>query len=69
MGPRSQQHHRQIGLLGAQRPEQLRALLSRGGIGAEVHVRDDQVHALNGKRREPFMRIERGESTDVVQPE
>jgi len=69
MRPRRQQHHGQIGLLSPQRTKQRRALFSRGGIGAEVHVGDDEVNALVRQRREPFLRREGRQRADVVQAE
>src|SRR5581483_3792571 len=69
MRPRREQHDGQIRMAVADRPEQRRALLARGRIGAEIHVLHDEVHALAFERGEPFLGRRCAQRADLAQVE
>jgi hypothetical protein len=69
MRPRGQQDHRHVRPLVAQVGEQLLALQARGGVLAEVHVLDDQVHRLLAQQRQSGRRRFGVQGVDVVQGE
>jgi hypothetical protein len=56
VGPRREQHHRQVGLRGAQCAEQRDALVAGGRLALEVHVLDDEVDAAAGHPLEARLR-------------
>jgi hypothetical protein len=47
--------------------EQCDTLLARGGVGAEIHVRDHHVHAVLRQQRQTFVRHRRGQRANLVQ--
>src|SRR3546814_9778350 len=58
MRPGGEQDHRQVGLLFADGTEQGHAFRAGGGVGAEVHVLDDQIDAALRDARQPLGRSE-----------
>ncbi len=67
--PRGQQNHGEVGLLGAQRAEQGRALFAGGRVGAEIHVRDDKIDAFVRQDGQPLLRGKCRQGADVMQTE
>jgi hypothetical protein len=67
--PRGEQHHRQVRMALAYRGEQRPALVTGGGVGAEVHVLDHQVHRLAVQQRQPFLGRGRVQGGEVMQRE